>query len=70
MKMTINVEENNGIKQDKEKKIESKYKHKEKGLSINKKSKKILNKNQNSGVFRNNYKNYQYDYEADFYEPY
>ena len=42
--MTINVEENNGIKQDKEKKIESKYKHKEKGLSINKKSKKILNK--------------------------
>ena len=36
MKMTINVEENNGIKQDKEKKIESKYKHKEKGLSINK----------------------------------
>ena len=55
---------------DKEKKIESKYKHKEKGLSINKKSKKILNKNQNSGVFRNNYKNYQYDYEEDFYEPY
>lgn len=70
MKMTMNVEENNGTKQDKEKKIESKYKHKEKGLLINKKSKKILNKNQNSGVFRNNYKNYQYDYEEDFYEPY
>ena len=51
MKMTINVEENNGIKQDKEKKIESKYKHKEKGLSINKKSKKILNKNQNAASF-------------------
>ena len=70
MKMTINAEENNGIKQDNEKKIESKCKHKEKSSLINKTSKKILNKNQNSGVFRNNYKNYQYDYEEDFYEPY
>ena len=31
-----------------------------------KKQKQAKNKD---GVFRNNYKNYQYDYEEDFYEP-
>lgn len=69
--MTMNLEEHDEIKQNTDKKLESKnqYKHKEKDLLV-KKRKKILNKNQNIGVFRNNYKNYQYDYEEDFYEPY
>ncbi len=35
----------------------------------NKTKKTILSKNGNNGSFRNNYKNYQYDYEEDFYEP-
>ena len=53
-------------------KIKSKNKVKsvDKDSSGSKKSKKAINKNCNSGVFRNNYKNYQYDYEEDFYEPY
>ena len=42
----------------------------EKDLLGNKKNKKSFNKSHNNGVFRNNYKNYQYDYEEDFYEPY
>ena len=36
-------------------------------LLISKKKKK--QSKGKDGVFRNNYKNYQYDYEEDFYEP-
>lgn len=35
-------------------------------FSNKKKLKNVRNKN---AEFRNNYKNYQYDYEEDFYEP-
>ena len=41
---------------------------KEIDIIIKKKTKKTSKTNE--GVFRNNYKNYQYDYEEDFYEPY
>ncbi len=47
---------------------ESKYNYDD-DLSLlieKKKQKQAKNKD---GVFRNNYKNYQYDYEEDFYEP-
>lgn len=64
--MTMNLEKDNEKNQDEDKKI----KHTDKVVSENKKVKKYLNKNGNRGVFRNNYKNYQYDYEEDFYEPY
>ena len=59
-------------KERREKKIKSKDRVKslEKDLFGSKKTKKHLSKNHNSGSFRNNYKNYQYDYEEDFYEPY
>ncbi len=53
-------------------KIEKKINPKDKSLDNKSlQSKKLLNKKKNnSGIFRNNYKNYQYDYEEDFYEPY
>ena len=72
MKTTMNLEEHNAMKEKREKNLKSKDKSKilEKDLLGNKKSKKYLSKNGNSGAFRNNYKNYQYDYEEDFYEPY
>ena len=58
--MTINSKENNT----------EKIKIKIKGSSQKNSTKKYLRKDFNSGVFRNNTKNYQYDYEEDFYEPY
>ncbi len=72
MKTTMNLEEHNAMKEKREKKIKSKNKVKsvDKDSLGSKKSKKAINKNCNSGVFRNNYKKYQYDYEEDFYEPY
>ncbi len=72
MKTTMNLEEHNSMKEKREKKIKSKDKDKniEKDLLGNKKNKKSFNKSHNNGVFRINYKNYQYDYEEDFYEPY
>ncbi len=72
MKTTMNLEEHNAMKERREKKIKSKDRVKslEKDLFGSKKTKKHLSKNHNSGSFRNNYKNYQYDYEEDFYEPY
>lgn len=72
MKTTMNLEEHNAIKEKREKKIKCKVKVKsaENDLTVSKKSKKSFSKNSNNGVFRNNYKNYQYDYEEDFYEPY
>ncbi len=36
---------------------------------IKKKNTKKTTSNNNDSEFRNNYKNYQYDYEEDFYEP-
>ncbi|MFI3210865.1 MAG: hypothetical protein R3Y64_07430 [Peptostreptococcaceae bacterium] len=36
---------------------------------IKKKKSKKITSNNNDSEFRNNYKNYQYDYEEDFYEP-
>ena len=72
MKSTMNLEEHNAMKEKREKKIKSKDRAKnlEKDFVVRKKNKNHLEKNQNSGAFRNNYKNYQYDYEEDFYEPY
>ena len=72
MKMTMNLEEHDVMKEIHDKKTKSKNKPRnvEKDLFIGKKSKKIFNKNFNNEAFRNNYKNYQYDYEEDFYEPY
>lgn len=75
MKSTMNLEEHNAMKQKRLKKIKSKDKSKyddnetldNLDLSSKKKTKKV-SKNKNS-AFRNNYKNYQYDYEEDFYEP-
>lgn len=60
------------MKENKEKKVKSiestRYNYDDDlRLLINKK-KKNQSKNKES-VFRNNYKNYQYDYEEDFYEP-
>lgn len=72
MKTTMNLEEHNAMKEKRERKIKSKDRLKKtnKDLLKSKKSKKYLDKNGNSESFRNNYKNYQYDYEEDFYEPY
>ena len=46
------------------------FKDKIKISAEKKKTKKSFGKVNNNGIFRNNYKNYQYDYEEDFYEPY
>ncbi len=72
MKSTINLDE---YKVEKDKSVkktlskgDSKYNYDD-DLSLlieKKKNKQIRNKD---SVFRNNYKNYQYDYEEDFYEP-
>ena len=75
MKTTMDLEEYNAMKEKRKRKIKSKGKNKntEKDLLESKKSKKKLNQNNIGGYsrfFRNNYKNYQYDYEEDFYEPY
>ena len=67
--MTMKLEEHYEIKENGNKKNKSKYKVKSIENNLLKR-KKTINENFNSGVFRNNYKNYQYDYEEDFYEPY
>ncbi|MGL6105015.1 hypothetical protein [Romboutsia sp.] len=72
MKSTMNIEEHKSMKEKRMKKIGSKDKPKyeendDMSLLIKKKMKKDV-KGKNS-EFRNNYKNYQYDYEEDFYEP-
>ena len=67
--MTMKLEEHYEIKENGNKKNKSKYKVKSIENNLLKR-KKTINQNFNSGVFRNNYKNYQYDYEEDFYEPY
>lgn len=72
MKSTMNLEEHKAMKEKRTKKIKSKDKSKynyddDLSLLISKKKKK--QSKGKDGVFRNNYKNYQYDYEEDFYEP-
>ena len=71
MKSTMNLEEHRAMKEKRVKKIESKdkskYNYDDLNLLINKKKKK--HSKVKDSVFRNNYKNYQYDYEEDFYEP-
>lgn len=47
---------------------ESKYNYDDDLSLLIEKKKQKQAKNKDS-VFRNNYKNYQYDYEEDFYEP-
>ena len=72
MKSTISLDEYKVEKDKSVKKILSKGDSKDNyddDLSLlieKKKNKQIRNKD---SVFRNNYKNYQYDYEEDFYEP-
>lgn len=75
MKSTMNLEEHNAMKEKRLKKLKSKGKTKHDEMDtledlsfINKKKSKKTSKNKNT-AFRNNYKNYQYDYEEDFYEP-
>lgn len=70
MKSTMNLEEHTAMKEKRKKKMKSKDKGKfsesdDMSMLINKKPKKGFK----SSEFRNNYKNYQYDYEEDFYEP-
>ena len=72
MKSTMNLEEHKAMKEKRMKKLKSKDKSKynyddDLSLLISKKKNKQA-KNKDS-VFRNNYKNYQYDYEEDFYGP-
>ena len=72
MKSTVNLDKNKTIKEKNNKKIaskgESKYNYDDDLSLLIEKKKKRQAKNKDS-VFRNNYKNYQYDYEEDFYEP-
>ena len=71
MKSIMNLEEHKAMKEKRTKKIESKdkskYNYDDLSLLISKKKKK--HSKVKDSVFRNNYKNYQYDYEEDFYEP-
>ncbi len=75
MKITMNLEEHNSIKEKRNKSIKTKEQSKSKfnehddmSILLEKKIKKSGTKSKSSH-FRNNYKNYQYDYEEDFYEP-
>ncbi|MGL5693721.1 MAG: hypothetical protein ACRCXA_06575 [Peptostreptococcaceae bacterium] len=72
MKSSMNLEEHDAMKEKRTKKLTSNDKPKydyddDISLLVNKKKKKQIQSKDN--VFRNNYKNYQYDYEEDFYEP-
>lgn len=72
MKSTMNLEEHKAMKEKRVKKLNSKDKSKyseqdDMSVLLKKKTNKS-SKNKNAD-FRNNYKNYQYDYEEDFYEP-
>lgn len=74
MKPTMNLEEHRNMKEKREKNMKAKDKNKftendDMSLLLQKKIKaKKATKNKES-QFRNNYKNYQYDYEEDLYEP-
>ena len=72
MKPIMNLEEHNAMKEKRVKKMKSKDKPKYddfEDISFSNKTKTKKNVRNNNAEFRNNYKNYQYDYEEDFYEP-
>jgi hypothetical protein len=74
MKAGMNFEEHKAIKEKRIKKLKSKDKEKyideDSGLEIiNKKKPKAKATKVKSSEFRNNHKNFQYDYEEDLYEP-
>ena len=79
MKDFMDFEEHKAMKEKRSKKMNSKEKSKddfEEGdieIILEKKPKAVKSKVKNNGtkdnVFRNNQKNFQYDYEEDFYEP-
>lgn len=72
MKSTMNLEEHKAMKEKRERnmkvKDKGKYDENDDMTLVIKKTPKKSTKNKGS-VFRNNYKNYQYDYEEDLYEP-
>lgn len=72
MKSTIDLEEHKAIEEKIEKSLssnnKSKYEENDDMSLLIKKIHKKISKTENS-AFRNNYKNYQYDYEEDLYEP-
>ncbi|MGL4912130.1 MAG: hypothetical protein ACRC3Y_06795 [Romboutsia sp.] len=72
MKSTIDLEEHKAIEEKIEKSLssndKSKYEENDDMSLLIKKIHKKISKPENAS-FRNNYKNYQYDYEEDFYEP-
>lgn len=72
MKSHMNLEEHKAMKEKRIKKLNSKDKPKfnendDMSVLIKKKSQKT--QKVKGSEFRNNYKNYQYDYEEDYYEP-
>ncbi|MBH8157894.1 hypothetical protein I6A90_17465 [Clostridioides difficile] len=72
MKPIMNLEEHNAMKEKRVKKMKSKDKTKYddfEDISFSNKKKTKKNVRNKNAEFRNNYKNYQYDYEEDFYEP-
>lgn len=72
MKSTMNLEENKAMKEKRVKKLNSKGKSKyseQDDMSVLLKKKANRSSKSKNTDFRNNYKNYQYDYEEDFYEP-
>ena len=74
MKASMNFEEHKAMKEKRIKKLKSKDKEKyiddNNDLEIiNKKKAKPKAIKPKSSEFRNNHKNFQYDYEEDFYEP-
>ena len=72
MKSTMNLEEHKAMKEKRVKKLNSKGKSKyseQDDMSVLLKKKTNGSSKSKNTDFRNNYKNYQYDYEEDFYEP-
>lgn len=71
MKSGMNFEEHKAMKEKRVKKLKSKGK--EKYIDEDGNIEIIVNKKQKTKVknseFRNNHKNFQYDYEEDLYEP-
>ncbi|MBP3931520.1 MAG: hypothetical protein U0L64_04860 [Clostridium sp.] len=72
MKSAMNFEEHRAMKEKRDKKIKSKDKMKyseSDDMSVLLKKRNKQTQKSKISNFRNNYKNYQYDYEEDFYEP-
>ncbi|PBH93867.1 hypothetical protein [Clostridioides difficile] len=70
MKPIMNLEEHNAMQEKRVKKMKSKDKPKYddfEDISFSNKKKTKKNVRNKNAEFRNNYKNYQYDYEEDFY---